>query len=229
LHIKFSTGTAYRTITDKNIGHIPIANQNTPIYSVPAKKKINLGIKEEKLHKFDQRKNNKDTLGSYHSLDVEEIHRRDQVIKFIETRWSRHNRTGKINGEKCLQELAGHLVGSLKKWPNIRQIKIDTRRTYMDRNLSTPLGLILYELMSNSLQHGFPDKRKGEISISLHSVDDGRFLIIYKDDGIGLPRNFSLKNSRSPGFIWIRELINRINGNITWERAKSGTVYSISC
>lgn len=166
---------------------------------------------------------------SFPHRDAAENHRRDRIIKFIEKHWSRQNQDGRIDGEKCITALAGHLVGSLKKWPNIRQIKIDTRHTYMDRNISTPLGLILYELMSNSLLHGFPEERKGEISVSLHSVDDGRFLIIYKDDGIGLPQDYDLKDTTSPGFIWIRELIDRINGTITWERSKAGTVYSISC
>jgi PAS domain S-box-containing protein len=71
---------------------------------------------------------------------------------------------------------------------------------------AVPLGLMLVELLSNSILHAFPGKRTGKISIGLSRSGPGFNELRYSDDGIGLPRGFSLSDCGSLGMQLIRTL-----------------------
>ena len=60
-----------------------------------------------------------------------------------------------------------------------------------------PLGLILNELITNSLKHAFPKNRSGVISISLVKKESNENLLVYSDNGIG---DFDFKNQNTLGF-----------------------------
>lgn len=67
--------------------------------------------------------------------------------------------------------------------------------------LAVPLGLLLNELISNSLKHGFPDGRPGEIRISLARLDAASHLVRLEvaDNGIGLPPDLDIHTHPSLG------------------------------
>src|SRR3546814_460497 len=65
-------------------------------------------------------------------------------------------------------------------------------------DIATPLGLLLNEVISNSLKHGFPDGRTGEIGVSIAPGDDGITFSV-RDDGAGLPPDLDLDTDRSMG------------------------------
>src|SRR5262249_44205653 len=65
-------------------------------------------------------------------------------------------------------------------------------------DVAIPLGLIVNELLTNSLKYAFPDGRQGRIEIEL-SREERRGLLSYRDDGIGLPPGFDLETSSSLG------------------------------
>ncbi len=68
-----------------------------------------------------------------------------------------------------------------------------------------PLGLVLNELISNSIKHAFPDKRTGEIWIEMHPDNEG-IIFEYRDNGIGLPRGFNPADSPTLGMSIIKNL-----------------------
>jgi two-component sensor histidine kinase len=84
-----------------------------------------------------------------------------------------------------------------------------------------PFGLIINELMTNSLKHAFPDDRKGTISISLKRGDDGLNIFIYKDDGVGVAEGFDFRNQESLGLKLIHSIAEQqMRGQLVF---KSGT------
>ncbi len=52
------------------------------------------------------------------------------------------------------------------------ELKIDVDDIYLDINTSIPLGLIVNEVVTNSLKHAFPDGRAGVINVDFHKTDD---------------------------------------------------------
>jgi two-component sensor histidine kinase len=88
------------------------------------------------------------------------------------------------------------------------------------------LGLLLNELLSNALKHGFPNGRSGRIQIRLNWADwqQKQLELCFSDDGVGLPDNVNPKTSESLGFILIRLLTRQLNGTITVD-GQLGTTY----
>jgi len=78
---------------------------------------------------------------------------------------------------------------------------------------AVPCGLIISELVSNSLKHAFPHGKKGTIKVALTSQDE-LFKLIISDNGIGFPKNLDFKNTNSLGLELVNNLIRQIDGDI---------------
>ncbi|MCE5214611.1 MAG: PAS domain S-box protein, partial [Methanobacterium sp.] len=130
-----------------------------------------------------------------------------------------------INFSAYLRNLVSNLCDSYGI-KNLQSI-IDVDETYLNMETSVPLGLIISELVSNSLKHAFPDKKLGELTISLQREDD-QFKLIIKDNGIGFPEDLDFKNIKSTlGLKLVHSLINQIDGTIELDRTH-GTKYTIN-
>ncbi len=78
-----------------------------------------------------------------------------------------------------------------------------------------PCGLILQELLSNSVKHAFP-QGKGEIRIDFHQ-EAGRFILRYWDSGLGLPPTVDIHNPGTLGLQLVTDLANQLQGEIAYE------------
>lgn len=105
-------------------------------------------------------------------------------------------------------------------------LEITIEKVMLDINTAIPLSLIINELVSNALKHGFPFDRKGTITIS-SQYDNKVLTLVIKDDGIGLPPDLDWKNPESLGLQLVNNLVEQLNGTIKVER-ESGTTYIIS-
>ncbi len=88
-----------------------------------------------------------------------------------------------------------------------------------------PIGLILNEIISNSLKYAFPDKQ-GLISIQFLKKDH-LYLLIVKDNGVGVPKDFDFKTSKSLGIQLIHMLSEQLDGTLVFDN-KNGTSYTLS-
>jgi two-component sensor histidine kinase len=79
-----------------------------------------------------------------------------------------------------------------------------------------PLGLIINELVSNSLKHASKRDIDGEIKIILDK-DNNNYTLTVKDNGVGLPDDFNLENTTSLGMLLVNSLVNQLEGNIKVE------------
>ncbi len=96
-------------------------------------------------------------------------------------------------------------------------VKIDT---------AVPCGLILNELVSNALKHGFPEGRTGQIDIELKQKNQHVCLVV-TDNGIGLPANFDLDRTTTLGLQLVRTLVNQLSGTLE-QNSNHGTQFSIT-
>ena len=90
---------------------------------------------------------------------------------------------------------------------------------------AVPFGLILNELISNSLIHGFPEGKGGELYIRLKIVDD-KYEMIVGDTGIGFPEDIDFKKTDSLGLQLVNNLVNQIDGEIELNK-NHGTEFKI--
>ena len=90
-----------------------------------------------------------------------------------------------------------------------------------------PCGLIINELVSNSLKYAFPGNKKGEIRVALRSFDEDALVLEVGDNGIGMPEDLDFRNTASMGLHLVNILSeDQLHGKIELDRA-GGTTFRI--
>ena len=131
----------------------------------------------------------------------------------------------KINFSDYVQSLTSDLLTSYKLSEKINPvIEIGD----LDLNLETAIlcGLIINELVSNSLKYAFPKTDIGEIHVSLNLVDN-KYELIISDNGIGIPEDIDFKNTDSLGFQLVNNITSQLEGQIKLDR-DVGTKFTIN-
>ncbi len=98
-------------------------------------------------------------------------------------------------------------------------LKISVNEIALDINTAIPCGLIINELLSNSLKHAFPKEQAGEIVIKFEQLTPdngpGEYELIVGDNGVGIPDGLDIMNVSSLGMQLIVNLANhQLNGNL---------------
>lgn len=132
-----------------------------------------------------------------------------------------------INAGEYISDLSHYLFNSYMVEPDRVSLNIDSGNIYLDINQAVPCGLIINELISNSLKHGFPDGRSGEISVRVKS-DGGWIILQVADNGIGMPAGLDSRNTETLGLQLVNLLARQLRGSISFEGGEKGTIAVIS-
>lgn len=91
---------------------------------------------------------------------------------------------------------------------------LDLEEIFLSIDAAQPCGLIINELVTNSLKHAFPDRKAGRIYLSLRQREDDVELA-YRDDGPGLPRDLDLSRIKSLGLKLVYNLaVHQLRGTV---------------
>ncbi len=112
-----------------------------------------------------------------------------------------------------LENLAEEVTSSIATVRDIRtEIEVGDIRFGLDTVVT--LGLIVNELMVNSMKYAFIGRGKGTIKVFMEH-NEGSYVLTYMDDGIGLPADFSIDASNSLGMRLVRVLSRQLRGSVT--------------
>ena len=114
--------------------------------------------------------------------------------------------------EDYVRSIAEELLRAVGK-PDVVIIPTITD-VYMGVDHAIPCGLILNELLTNSLKHGFPGGRAGEIAISVTLEKPDAYMLVVRDDGVGFPTTFDMKHPDTLGMQIIGSLVEQLEGSI---------------
>lgn len=89
-----------------------------------------------------------------------------------------------------------------------------------------PIGLLLNEIISNTLKYAFTKKQIGTISIYISEINNKKYELIIGDDGIGMPLGTLLKEDETLGMELIKVFVSQLDGEIT-RMDKKGTFFKI--
>ena len=120
-----------------------------------------------------------------------------------------------------IQDLTRQLLRAHAVDPSHIRVVTDLAPLSLAIDVAVPCGLILNELVSNALEHAFPDGRRGTISIELQRQPEFEELVV-RDDGVGMAGNVDLATSTTLGLSLIRTLADQIGGTLA-ARADAGT------
>ena len=163
----------------------------------------------------------KEALGIF-----KESQNRANSMALIHEKLYRSTDLKRINFGEYIRTLANDLFRTYTDSSGRINLIIDVEDVMMDINTSIPLGLMLNELISNALKHGFPEGMEGDINIYFNSRDD-QYQLKVGDTGISFPEDVDYRNTDSLGLQLVNNLTKQIDGQIELDTSQ-GTEFTIT-
>jgi PAS domain S-box-containing protein len=114
-----------------------------------------------------------------------------------------------------LRQLAAQSLRALTARPGSIQLDLNLTSVQAGMDQAIPCGLLLNELISNSLKHGFPGGLAGKIRIELQAVNGGTDLrLCVTDTGVGVPEDFEARRGQSLGLQLVAELARQMQASV---------------
>lgn len=128
----------------------------------------------------------------------------------------------KLNFKEYLKQLLNNiLAGAVRSGDVAVDIKADD--IWFDIDTAIPLGLIVNEFATNSIKHAFTNG-KGSITISVSETETNRFMLVYKDNGKGLPKDFDIANAKTLGLKLVKMLSAQLKGQLHFKHENGTTI-----
>jgi len=106
------------------------------------------------------------------------------------------------------------------------KLEIRTEKTELVVDTAIPCGLIINELITNSLKHAFPGKRCGTISLSFRQLRNKDYQLTVGDDGVGVPRGLDIYSTKTLGMQLVTVMVGQLGGTVKVGR-RDGTRFTI--
>lgn len=120
-------------------------------------------------------------------------------------------------------EITTQAFRSLQTGPGAVRLRLDLGSVRAGLDQATPCGLLLTELVSNTLKHGFPEGRRGEVCVSLRPIvgapptpgnSGDQWCLRVSDNGVGLPADFAARQQESLGLQLVQSLTDQLGGSL---------------
>jgi PAS domain S-box-containing protein len=113
-----------------------------------------------------------------------------------------------------INSLTNHLYRSYVTNPELISLSAEVGNVTLGIDEAIPCGLIINELVSNSLKYAFPDGRKGDITVRFHADDQGLITLTVADNGAGFPAGLNFRETDSLGLQLVNMLTTQLRGDI---------------
>ena len=114
-----------------------------------------------------------------------------------------------------VNSLCSQLMRALAITPGAIRLRLDLAPLCLEIDKAIPFGLLVNELVSNALEHAFPDGRSGELRVSLQPLAEAQgWRLRVADNGVGMPPDFDLKQTTSLGLRLVTDLTRQLEGKL---------------
>jgi len=146
-------------------------------------------------------------------LAIKDSQRRMQAMSLIHQKLYQDNNVSVIDMPTYINELITYLKEMFvsASWIYFEQ---EVAPVQLDVAQAIPVGLILNEVIINSIKYAFDQNDNGRITVSLRATDDHHLVLIVSDNGKGLPDKFNAFESRSLGMSLVTELVKQLEGSL---------------
>ncbi len=122
-----------------------------------------------------------------------------------------------VDFEDYVKSLSYNLFSDYGINTNKVHLELKVAKHSIDMNKAIPCGLIVNELLSNSLKHAFPKGKSGKVIVGLLINQNDEFELTVEDNGIGMKKEIDLDNLDSLGLQLIDALTSQLKGKISFE------------
>jgi PAS domain S-box-containing protein len=157
---------------------------------------------------------------------LDESRNRIRSMAIIHENLYRTTNFSSIDFSSYLLNLTTNLISSYHVQSGIIRLQTEMDPIDLVLDQAIPCGLLVNELITNTIKYAFPDKKDGEILIGLKE-ENNRILLKIEDNGIGLPEGFDISKSDTLGLQLVATLVEQLDGEITVNNFH-GTKYLIT-
>lgn len=162
------------------------------------------------------------------SAMMRESQNRVRSMALVHEKLYQSNSLAKIDLRDYLQHLAATLFHSYSPYASHIELAFAIEEaTTLDIDQAIPCGLIVNELVSNSLKHAFPNHRHGKICVGLKRVAPNKLNLYVENTGENFPPEIDFRRTQSLGLQLILSLVKQLAGTIEMEPLTPGTRFSI--
>jgi two-component sensor histidine kinase len=134
----------------------------------------------------------------------------------------------KIDFSEYILDLTANLLRSYTASSQPVELRVNADDIWLSIDTAIPCGLIINELVSNSLKHAFlTDSQDNEISISICLMNDNQFKLTVSDNGVGFPGDIDFQNTESLGLQLVCTFTEQLEGGIELD-SSAGTSFTIT-
>jgi PAS domain S-box-containing protein len=145
--------------------------------------------------------------------ELEELTKRIHTITAVHEQLYRSPDLARVNLRDYLSELVQNLFRSMGPDDGRVCLRVDIASAMVSMDDAVPLGLIVTELMTNSLKYAFPAEREGILSV--HAAESENCLVlVVEDDGVGLPEGVDPTQSHSLGLRLVVSLVRQLGASL---------------
>lgn len=228
-----------RKQTEEFLANLEIARQKEIHHRIKNNLQVISSLLDLQAEKFNHRKciEDSEVLEAF-----KESKERVMSIALIHEELHEGDGDNALNFSLYLQRLIENLFRTYRVGNT--DINLDTNlegNIFFDMDTAVPLGMIVNELISNSLKYAFPDRENGNIKIKLFSEKAGnklnnkeplagksiRYTLVVSDNGIGIPENIDFENPKTLGLQLVNILVDQLDAEIELRKGE-GTEYIIS-
>ncbi|WYM01889.1 MAG: histidine kinase dimerization/phosphoacceptor domain -containing protein [Gloeotrichia echinulata DVL01] len=219
-----------------------MAGSNTDITAriqVENKLKASLKEKDVLLKEIHHRvKNNLQIISSLLRLQAKYIndkqalemfqdsHNRVRAMAMLHENLYQSNDLARIGISDYIQNVTNSLIRSYGVNRDIK-IHLNIDKSLLKIDTAIPCGLIVNELISNSIKHAFTDKDAGDIYVDFIKLPLNKYLLNVSDNGVGLPQDIEVHKQQSLGLQLVWNLVEQLEGTIAFNTSL-GTVFTIT-
>jgi PAS domain S-box-containing protein len=153
---------------------------------------------------------------------LQESQERVRSMALVHETLYRSGNFASIDFSQYVSSLAAQLMQSYRTTACNVHLETEIQSLGMTIDQAVPCGLILNELISNSLKHAFPGRDTGEIKVSLKREDCGMYLLEVSDNGVGLPAGLDPIATHTLGLRLVRSLTGQLSGSFELVAAGRG-------
>lgn len=159
---------------------------------------------------------------AYENLLKESKHR-VQSMAFIHQNLYESSGMNMVDMPNYIQNLIDHLVTAYQKEDEHISIEVNVEPMQLHMDTVVSIGMIINELVTNSLKYAFEGRQEGIVKVILQSLDQKIHLIV-EDNGQGFPDSFNMQTSQSFGYKMIRAFVHKLKGVLSLSQAQGTRV-----
>jgi len=159
---------------------------------------------------------------------LQECRNRVESMALVHENLYRSGDFSRINFTEYVRNLAGNLFQIYNVKSGAIAFKVTVEHDiFISLAQAVPCGLIINELVTNALKHGFRQQGEGEVFVKLEASIDNQLILTVGNSGDILPSDFDLQTSQSMGFKLVMTLVKQLKGKIELDR-NGETIFKIT-